>query len=141
MSADPNLSNEAVQFYRDTFRLCPNAGRRQDIISTVTDIELWKTVLTEWKAQKWNPLKINWMLSEYERRAKQPQRSPGSAQQPGERRPSEKDLPVGLSRGRNPEVPSVPIGKRIDVRASRGTLARIVATALQEMQQPDRPNK
>ena len=141
MSSDPNLNHEAVRLYRETFRLCPSYGRRQDIISTVTNIELWKTVVNEWKTQKWNPLRINWMLSEYERREKLSERTTAIAQRSTERRSDQKHLSVRVSKRRHPEMPSMPTAKGIDLRASRGTLERIVASALQEMQQPDRSNK
>ena len=65
---DPNLTHPAVVLYRQTFRLCPNWGYRKDIVATVKDLDLFKRIVTEWKEQKWNPMKISWMLSEYERR-------------------------------------------------------------------------
>ena len=135
---DPNLDHPAVKLYRDVMKFCPNAGRRSDIAITVKDLNLWKEILEAWKARKWNPLTPQWMLSEYERREKSA--SP-TARGTTERRAYEKDVQVGVSKRRHPEVSSMPTGKGIDVRASRGTLARIVATALQEMQQPDRSNK
>jgi hypothetical protein len=73
---DETLSHEAVKLYRDTFRMCPKAGFRRDIISTVEDLELWKSILTTWgysKDGKWikfSPLNVKGMLSEYERRAR-----------------------------------------------------------------------
>lgn len=65
---DPNLDHPAVILYRKAFRLCPNWGYRRDIVVTVTDLDLFAKVLELWKDQQWNPLKIGWMLSEYERR-------------------------------------------------------------------------
>ena len=65
---DENLDHPAVVLYRQTFRLCPNWGFRKDIAATVQDLKLFGEILREWKKHKWNPLKVNWMLSEYERR-------------------------------------------------------------------------
>ena len=69
MSADLTLNDEAINLWRSTFRLNLNVGRKLEITRTVQDMELWKRVLSDWKANKWNPLKIGWQLSEYERRA------------------------------------------------------------------------
>lgn len=125
MSSDSNLNHEAVKFYRDTFRLCPNRGRREDIISTVTNTELWKTVLTEWKEQKWNPLKIGWMLSEYERRL-----SGGGPT--GERERPAESVQAGLSQRRSSDLPRLPENPRVRFRAGRETLAEVVTKALQQ---------
>lgn len=68
MSGDPNVNHPAVKVYRDILRLMPNWGFRKDIVATVKDLDLWTKILTEWRERKWNRWKINWMLSEYERR-------------------------------------------------------------------------
>lgn len=122
---DSNLSHEAVKFYRDTFRLCPNYGRRQDIVSTVTDMELWKSVLNEWKEHKWNPLKINWMLSDYERRL-------AGGQSIGERKRSQEDMQARVSKRRQGNLSCVQEGAGIRLRTSRKTLEEVVTEALRE---------
>lgn len=71
---DPNINHPAVVLYRQTFRLCPNWGFRKDIAVTVKDLDLWKSVITNWyyennrKRIRFNPLNVKGMLSEYERR-------------------------------------------------------------------------
>ena len=71
--ADETINHPAVKAYRDTFRLMPNRGFRRDIVVTVENQELWKTVLSKWgywKDGKWktfSPLNIKGLLSEYER--------------------------------------------------------------------------
>lgn len=132
MSSDPNLSHEAVRFYRDTFRLCPNSGRRREIVSTVTNLDLWKTVLNEWKEEKWNPLKINWMLSEYEHREKSGERPNGTARRNGERKGSKKDMQARVSEWRSSTVSCVPENAGVRFRASSKTLEEIVTEALRQ---------
>ena len=133
MSTDPNLSHEAVMFYRETFRLCPNFGRRKDIVSTVEDLDLWKSVVNEWKAQKWNPLKVNWMLSDYERRAAQlPKRSTGTVQQPRERITEKEAVSTGVSEWRSSNLSCVPENEGVRFRANSKTLSQIVAEALRQ---------
>lgn len=76
-SSDPTMEHEAVKFYRDTFRKCPNYGFRKDIIATVSDLELWKNILTNWRyydhiKRKWvkrNPMDVKAMLRDYELRS------------------------------------------------------------------------
>lgn len=123
MSSDPNLNHEAVKLYRDTFRLCPNYGRRQDIVSTVENLNVWKEVLTEWKEQKWNPLKINWMLSDYERRL-------AGGQRISERKRSQENMQARVSKWRQSNLSCVPEGAGVRFRASSKTLEEIVAEAL-----------
>ena len=133
MSTDPNLSHEAVMFYRETFRLCPNFGRRKDIVYTVEDLDLWKSVVNEWKAQKWNPLKVNWMLSDYERRAAQlPKRSTGTVQQPRERITEKEAVSLGVSEWRSSNLSCVPENEGVRFRANSKTLSQIVAEALRQ---------
>ena len=69
-------SSEAVEIWRDTFRLNLNAGRRYDINLTVKDLNLWKWLVEHWgyrqRSGKWkpfNPLKIDHQLAEYQRLA------------------------------------------------------------------------
>lgn len=130
MSTDPNLSHEAVKHYRETFKLCPNFGRRKEIVSTVKDLNLWKTVLSEWKEQKWNPLKVNWMLSEYERREKSGERSNAANGRTGERNGSAKDLQARISKWRGSNLSCVPEDTGVRFRAGGQTLEEIVTEAL-----------
>lgn len=130
MSSDPNLSREAVKIYRDMFLLCPNFGRRKDITATVTDVGLWKSVLTEWKEQKWNPLKVNWMLSEYERREKSAERSVNANGRSRERTSEKKVGPLRVSEWRNSHLSCVPENAGVRFRADSKTLEEVVTEAL-----------
>ncbi len=133
MSSDPNLNHEAVRFYRDTFRLCPNFGRRKDIVSTVDDVDLWKTLLTEWKEQKWNPLRVNWMLSEYERRAaKQCERSANGNGRTNQRVDEKEAMPLRVSRRRQGHLPDLQEGADLRFRGNSKTLEEIVTEALRQ---------
>lgn len=129
MSSDPNLSHEAVKYYRDTFRFCPNAGYRKDIVSTVTNMELWKTILGEWKANKWNFFKIGWLLSEYERRA---QSGTNATIRSGRRRLSESSE-VGIPRRRDALVSRVSEAERADYGRDHRTLEDILAQAMRQV--------
>ena len=79
--SDKTLEHEAVKAYRQQFKLCPKIGFREDIIATVTDLDLWKSVLATWgywKEDKWikfSPLNVKGMMAEYERRARQSNKS------------------------------------------------------------------
>lgn len=123
MSTDPNLNHEAVKAYREAFRLCPNMGRRQDIVSTVENLELWNEVLTEWKEQKWNPLKIGWLLSDYERRL-------SGGQRISERKRSQEDMQARVSKWRQSNLSCVQEGAGVRFRASSKTLEEVVTQAL-----------
>lgn len=67
---------EPVQLWRDHFRMNCNRGFKFNINVTVKDLPLWKFVLEHWgyhdrrgRWVKFNPLKIDHQLSEYERLA------------------------------------------------------------------------
>lgn len=68
-----SIESPAVAAYRNRFKLNLNYGRRYDVESTVTDLDLWNFVLTHWgyyskgKWKSYNPLNVSGMLSEYER--------------------------------------------------------------------------
>ena len=67
------LATPAVQTYQDRFGLTPNEGFRHDIMVTINNLPLWKSVLDGWYYLKAgrrvnkNPLNIKAMLDEYER--------------------------------------------------------------------------
>ena len=132
MSTDPNLSHEAVRFYRETFRLCPNFGRRQEIVSTVTDLNLWQSVLSEWKEKQWNPLKLNWMLSEYERREKSGERCNAANGRTGKRNGAKKNLQARVSERGSSDLPRVQENAGVRFRAGSKTLEEIVTQALRQ---------
>lgn len=121
---------EAIKIYRDTFRLNLKAGFKEDIVSTVRDLPLWKTILTEWKEHKWNPLRVNWMLSEYERREKFPQRCNATAR--SERSSETEPVPLGVSEWRSSNLSCVQEGAGVQLRASGKTLEEIVTEALRQ---------
>lgn len=123
---------EAIKLWRDTFKLNLNHGFRQDILSTVTDLELWEAVLTEWKEQKWNPLKIGWLLSEYERREKSGERCNAANGRTGERKRSQENLQARVSEWRASNLSCVPENEGVRFRASSKTLEEIVAEALRQ---------
>ena len=140
---DPNLNHEAVKLYRDTFKFCPNKGTRNDIAITVTDLDLWKDVLTNWgyeKDGKWikfNPLNARRMLSEYERRAaKQPRRSNGTNERISERECPTEDLQIRVSKWRQSHLSCVPENEGVRFRASSKTLEEIVTEALWKANRP-----
>lgn len=67
-----NQEHPAVKVWRDTFKMNLNPGRKRDIVLTVEPdgeqgLKRWQQLLEKWKAKKWNPLNINFQLSEYER--------------------------------------------------------------------------
>jgi hypothetical protein len=62
---DPLLDNPAVMAYREVCRLTPNDVQRRDISEKVTDLDLWKTVCTEWMRHGWKPGNIPGMIDAY----------------------------------------------------------------------------
>lgn len=135
MSSD----SPAIKMYRDKFRLNLNAGRRADVESTVTDLATWEYVLNSWgyydKRGKWktfNPLSIGKLLSEYERISKQPQRSNASNGQPCERRSDAKTGVPGIPERRERDLPCMPEGTGVHLRAGSKTLEEVVTKALSE---------
>lgn len=139
MSSDPTLNHEAVKAYRDQFKFCPKIGFREDIISTVQDMTLWKTILSNWgywKDGKWikhNPLNVKGMMSEYERRAKHTNRSNAAVgnQRVSENQVSASGLPERSHRG----MSNVRQGTRIQFRRSSETLEEVLTKALRSHNQ------
>lgn len=121
---------EAIKIWRDTFKLNLKPGFKQDVLLTVTDLELWKTILLEWKKKKWNPFKINWMLSEYERR-EQNGTTP-TVKRTIERISCAKDSQVGLSERSDRGMRDVRERTGIRLRAGSETLEEIVTKALRQ---------
>lgn len=67
------MDSPAVKLWRDKFKLNLSASWKHDVDITVTDIELWKSILAGWK---WQDAKGKWhnkapgikeLLTEYER--------------------------------------------------------------------------
>lgn len=121
---DAHLS-ESVKIWRDTFKLNLRIGFREDIISTVTDLELWKSLLAEWKEKKWNPLSVKEQLSEYERRTHSKLHQRISIQE---------SLHTRLPERRDFDLPDVQQRKGIELRASGNALDEILAQALFRLQ-------
>ena len=61
------MDSACVKLWRDTFRLNLSASWKADVDKTVTDIDLWKSILAQWKREKRHP-GIKGILDEYERR-------------------------------------------------------------------------
>ena len=129
---DPTLNHEAVLLYREVFRLCPSRGRRNDIISTVKDLSLWKTILAEWKERKWNPLKIGWLLSEYERREKSGQRSTGTSERLNQRVREVEAVPIRIPERRQGQVPGMREGAGVRFQSNSETLEEVLTKALRK---------
>ena len=136
------LDHPAVKAYRDAFKFCPNLGFRKEIVQTVTDLDLWKSILSTWgfaKDGKWkahNPLNVKGMMQEYERRASQhTKRSDGPAGGiHSEPRPDEKDVSVRLPERRDSYLSRVPEAERHNPRRSDRNFDELLAEALQKMQ-------
>ena len=131
MSSDPTLNHEAVKAYRDQFRFCPKIGFREDIISTVKDMDLWKTILANWgyfKGEKWikhNPLNVKGMMSEYERRATNERNGQARTSQRNVERVSA--LQTGTAR-----VPERSDGRMLHLREGTGLFLRRGSETLEE---------
>ena len=142
MSADLTLNDEAINLWRSTFRLNLNVGRKLEITRTVKDMELWKRVLSDWKANKWNPLKIGWQLSEYERRATDEcNRTNGGNGQHAQHGADAEDLSARLPKRRDAGMPSVSEAERTGFRAGSKTLDDVLAEALFRMRTASRLEK
>lgn len=130
-----DLDHEAVKAYRDQFKFCPNAWRRKEIVLTVKDLDLWKSVLANWgywKEGKWikfNPLNTNGMIQEYERQA----RNTNRISQP---RTGSEDRQAGVSERGSRDMLRVREAETVHVRGVRKTLAEIVTEALRAEDRP-----
>ena len=143
--SDKTLEHAAVKAYRDQFKLNVKLGFREDIIITVTDLDLWKSILANWgywKEGKWikySPLNIKGMISEYERRtanertAKQSNRSLRRDEQHGEPRPHVQNVSVGLPERRDSRMSVLRQRERPDARTGGQTLDDILAQAMQRL--------
>lgn len=78
------MNHPAVKLVRDTFRYCPNAGFRRDIVVTAEqDMKLWEQVVSYWKRMKFNPLNYKGMMQEFDfRYMKHAKSSRDSSQKP-----------------------------------------------------------
>lgn len=56
----------AVTLWRVAYKRNLSVGRKSDIDLTVTDLRLWRRVIEFAQGRKWNPNKIEWLLSQYE---------------------------------------------------------------------------
>jgi len=64
---DTTLDHPAVVIYRDTFKSTPNAEYRRAIAMAVTHIELWSDVSKLWKTNRWDYLKVENLISRYQK--------------------------------------------------------------------------
>jgi hypothetical protein len=123
------MDSPAIKLYRDTFRLNLNHGFRKDVELTVTDLDLWQEVLTNWrylKDGKWkpkNPLNIKGLLSEYEYRS--------NANHRHQSRTGAETGAAGISTGRARHLLQVREGARLHLRPDSPTFA-IVSEALRQ---------
>lgn len=61
----PPASHPAITAYTSAFGRAPNAVQSAQIAATVTDLELWKRVLTDWQANGWKEAAVAKMLDRY----------------------------------------------------------------------------
>jgi hypothetical protein len=101
--------SEAVTLWRNTFKLNLSASWKHDVDITVTDIELWKSILAGWK---WQDNKGRWhrkapgiknLLTEYERKTMEGNNRHGQTPTVPARRSK------GLSARRDSELPAMRI--------------------------------
>ena len=107
------MDSEPVRMWRDFARLNLSASWKADVDKTVTDIDLWRSILAGWK---WRDYKGKWhkrhpgikaLLDEYERRQFDGIQQKGSGVHSEESVPErwdrklpESGLPILLSRSR-----------------------------------------
>lgn len=128
-------THPAVKLWRDTFKLNLKLGFKNDIVLTVTDLKAWESLLTEWKAKKWNPLSIKEQLSEYERRATKRTNGTNAVDgQHSKRESVSQHRAPGVPERRIIELPRVQQDSRTDPRSSNRTLEDIVAQAVRRAQ-------
>ena len=131
-----STDSPAVKAYRDQFKLNCSEGRRKDIDATVTNLDLWKSVLENWgyiKNGKWikfSPLSVGKMLAEYERREKQSKRPNDSAgiQRQGLSERSE----AGVSKWGDRSLHHVREAAGVHDGANYKTLDEVIAGALRQ---------
>jgi hypothetical protein len=139
--SDETLNHPAVKMYRDIFKFCPNLGFRKEIILTVTDLDLWKSILSTWgfsKDGKWkshNPLNVKGLMSEYERRAaKHTERSNATDRSKRDSLPNGSEARV--SEWRNGNLSRLRQGTRVHNGADSKTLDEILTGALRAKDRP-----
>jgi hypothetical protein len=64
---DVSLDHLAIVTYRATFKRWPNTEQRQAIIMAVTDNDLWSDVCALWKQNRWDYLKVENLISRYQK--------------------------------------------------------------------------
>lgn len=64
MAASPDSA--AVTLWRVAYKRNLSVGRKSDVDLTVMDLNLWVRVIEFAQRRKWNPNKIEWLLSQYE---------------------------------------------------------------------------
>jgi len=122
----------AIKLYRDTFKLNLKPGFKTDIISTVLDLDLWKSLLTEWKEKKWNPLNVKGMLSEYERRESKRKRTNDAPKFESQSETVRDANQVGIPKRRHWNLPNVQQAAGVHGGRSEKTLTEILTNALRK---------
>ena len=122
--------SEAIKIWRDTFKLNLKVGFKHDIEVTVLNLDLWKSLLTEWKEKKWNPLNIKVILNEYERRESQTKRTDATHRHQSQDCPtiSPTRLPERVHRG----MQGVREGEGFHFRRDSQTLEEVLTSALRK---------
>jgi hypothetical protein len=62
---DANLDHPAVRLCHGLTRLTPNAYQRQQIVNSVTNIDLWKETLEHWMGHGYSPMNVIGMVKSY----------------------------------------------------------------------------
>jgi hypothetical protein len=78
------VAHPAIDAYTAAFGRAPNDVQAAQIVATVTDLEIWQRVLTEWQANGWKEAAVAKMLDRYRKEAglvssNEPERPPRSS--------------------------------------------------------------
>lgn len=66
---DTLLQHPAVRAYSETLREVPNTVQARQIAETVTDLAVWRQVLTDWQLNGWGERSVGKMLDRYQKSA------------------------------------------------------------------------
>jgi len=122
--------SEAIKIWRDTFKLNLKVGFKHDIEVTVLNLDLWKSLLTEWKEKKWNPLNVKGMISEYERRESKSKRTNVTPKRESQSEAVRNANSTGVPKRRHWNLPGVQQATGVHGGGGSETLEEIVTRAL-----------